>query len=164
MVASPIWQNTAFHPDACSHVVHPEPLQKTVSARVTAAAGGPRSETRANRPALMPFLGDCAVRHMGRCCPEFENKLCSRHGRPATPICPWCPKGRVVRLNIKFYPWRAKGNDAGLDVCQRHCVRQAAASTIDRRFLLEEPLGISVRGELLCACLEAATREHGSIY
>jgi succinyl-diaminopimelate desuccinylase len=85
----------------------------------------------------MPFLGDCAIRHMGAFLNRIERhllpKLATR--QTAMPIVP--PGARRSTLNINaVHGGQAEGHD-GLP---SPVVADSCRMTIDRRFLIEEDL------------------------
>jgi len=95
----------------------------------------------------MPFLGDCAVRHMGAVLSEFENKLFPAMARRTTDM-PVVPEGaRSSTMNINSIHGGQKEHDDDFTGLPAHCVPDSCRITIDRRFLVEEPLD-QVRGEV----------------
>ncbi|MDX6752095.1 acetylornithine deacetylase/succinyl-diaminopimelate desuccinylase family protein [Geminicoccaceae bacterium 1502E] len=93
----------------------------------------------------MPFLGDCAVRHMGAFLDRLENDLYPRLAERQTrmPVVP--PGARSSTLNINsIHGGQAEGH-AGLP---SPCVPDSCRMVLDRRFLIEEPLE-QVKGEVL---------------
>jgi succinyl-diaminopimelate desuccinylase len=92
----------------------------------------------------MPFLGDCAVRHMGAVVDAFERELWPRlaQRRTAMPVVP--PGARASTLNLNgIYGGQPEGHD-GLP---SPCVPDSCRLMLDRRFLVEEDLA-EVKGEV----------------
>ncbi len=102
----------------------------------------------------MPFLGDCAVRHMGAVLDAFERELWPMLAQRRTSM-PVVPEGaRASTLNVNsMHGGQAEGHD-GLP---SPCVPDSCRVVIDRRFLIEEALD-DVKGEVH-AILERLGRE-----
>jgi succinyl-diaminopimelate desuccinylase len=82
-----------FSPDRVQHVIIPEPLNKDRICLGHRGVWWAEIETRGRiAHGSMPFLGDCAVRHMGAVLREMEATLFPFWPRGA-PRCPWSPKG-----------------------------------------------------------------------
>ncbi|BDY14353.1 succinyl-diaminopimelate desuccinylase [Sulfitobacter pontiacus] len=137
-----------FNPDRVQHVIIPEPLQKDRICLGHRGGWWAEIETRGEiAHGSMPFLGDCAVRHMGAVLSEFENKLFPAMAARHTDM-PVVPEGaRSSTMNINSIHGGQKENDPDFDGLPAHCVPDSCRITIDRRFLLEEPLD-QVRGEV----------------
>ncbi|MGY9037368.1 MAG: acetylornithine deacetylase/succinyl-diaminopimelate desuccinylase family protein, partial [Rhodobacterales bacterium] len=137
-----------FNPDRVQHVIIPEPLQKDRICLGHRGGWWAEIETKGEiAHGSMPFLGDCAVRHMGAVLSEFENKLFPAMAARHTDM-PVVPEGaRSSTMNINSIHGGQKENDADFDGLPAHCVPDSCRITIDRRFLLEEPLD-QVRGEV----------------
>ena len=135
-----------FNPDRVQHVIIPEPLQKDRICLGHRGGWWAEIETKGEiAHGSMPFLGDCAVRHMGAVLSEFENKLFPAMAARHTDM-PVVPEGaRSSTMNINSIHGGQKENDADFDGLPAHCVPDSCRITIDRRFLLEEPLD-QVRG------------------
>ena len=87
------------------------------------------------------------MRHMGAVLSEFENKLFPAMAARHTDM-PVVPEGaRSSTMNINSIHGGQKENDPDFDGLPAHCVPDSCRITIDRRFLLEEPLD-QVRGEV----------------
>ena len=93
----------------------------------------------------MPFLGDCAARHMGAVLDAFERELWPALARRRTAM-PVVPAGaRASTLNVNsIHGGQAEGH-GGLP---SPCVPDSCRMVIDRRFLIEEGLA-DVKGEVL---------------
>jgi succinyl-diaminopimelate desuccinylase len=103
----------------------------------------------------MPFLGDCAVRHMGAVLSAFEEELFPALDRKQTRM-PVVPEGaRRSTLNINsIHGGQTDDYRPGLPSPN---VPDWCRITIDRRFLLEEDIR-DVKGEVV-AILERLKRE-----
>ena len=104
----------------------------------------------------MPFLGDCAVRHMGAVLAEFEAELFPALAARRTEM-PVVPEGaRQSTMNINsIHGGQAERDDP--TALPSHCVPDSCRIVIDRRFLIEEPLE-AVRGEVRGALDRVAAR------
>ena len=137
-----------FNPTRVQHVIIPEPLNKD---RICLGhRGGWWAEIKTKGEIAhgsMPFLGDCAVRHMGAVLTEFEDKLFPAMALRITDM-PVVPEGaRSSTMNINSIHGGAKEQDEDFDGLPSHCVPDSCRITIDRRFLAEEPLD-DVRDEV----------------
>ena len=137
-----------FSPEKVQHVIIPEPLQKD---RICLGhRGGWWAEIETKRKIAhgsMPFLGDCAVRHMGAVIHEFEDKLFPAMAARRTdmPVVPEGAKSSTMNINSIHGGQREQSDDfTGLPA---HCVPDSCRIVIDRRFLVEEPLD-QVRSEV----------------
>ena len=102
----------------------------------------------------MPFLGDCAIRHMHAVIEKFERELYPAMARRRTSM-PVVPEGaRQSTLNINSLHGGAAELAEGLPA---PCVADSCRMIIDRRFLIEENIG-EVKGEVR-GILEALVRE-----
>ena len=92
----------------------------------------------------MPFLGDCAIRHMGAVIHAFETELYPRlaERRTAMPVVPDAARASTLNLNA-ILAGTAPEND-GLP---SPCVADRCRLTIDRRYLIEERVE-DVEGEI----------------
>ena len=102
----------------------------------------------------MPFLGNCAVRHMGAFLERIENELLPKLADRRTAM-PVVPKGaQASTLNINAIHGGMNEDHEGL---MSPCVPDRCRLTLDRRFLIEEQLD-DVRVELV-EILERLKRE-----
>ena len=102
----------------------------------------------------MPFLGDCAVRHMGAVLERFERELYPALAAKRTEM-PVVPEGaKQSTLNINAFHG---GLDEGFEGLPSPMVPDSCRMTIDRRFLIEERLD-EVKAEVV-SILEALVRE-----
>lgn len=137
-----------FNPDRVQHVIIPEPLNKDRICLGHRGGWWAEIETKGEiAHGAMPFLGDCAVRHMGAVLQEFENKLFPAMAARYTEM-PVVPEGaRNSTMNINSIHGGENEPDADFTGLQAHCVPDSCRIVIDRRFLVEEPLD-QVRGEI----------------
>ena len=147
-----------FDPARVQHVIIPEPLHKD---RVCLGhRGGWWAEIATHGEIAhgsMPFLGDCAVRHMGAVLAAFETTLYPAMAARRTDM-PVVPDGaRSSTMNINSIhggqPEFAEG-DTSLPA---HCVPDSCRIVIDRRFLAEENIE-DVRGEVTALLEDLKTR------
>lgn len=144
------------------HVIIPEPLNKD---RICLGHRGVwwGEITTHGRIAhgSMPFLGDCAVRHMGAVLAEMERSLFpalkSRH--TAMPVVP--DGARQSTMNINSLHGGQAEPDADFDGFPSACVPDSARMVIDRRYLIEETAE-EVRAEIT-ALLERVRNERPSM-
>ena len=137
-----------FNPTRVQHVIIPEPLNKDRICLGHRGGWWAEIETKGEiAHGSMPFLGDCAVRHMGAVLNEFEDKLFPAMALRTTDM-PVVPEGaRSSTMNINSIHGGAKEQDEDFDGLPSHCVPDSCRITIDRRFLAEEPLD-DVRNEV----------------
>ena len=137
-----------FSPERVQHVIIPEPLNKDRVCLGHRGGWWAEIETFGEiAHGSMPFLGDCAVRHMGAVLDKFETDLFPAMAMRRTDM-PVVPEGaRQSTMNINsIHGGQAEQLDdfTGLPA---HCVPDSCRIVIDRRFLDEEPLD-QVRGEV----------------
>ncbi|MEO9865707.1 MAG: acetylornithine deacetylase/succinyl-diaminopimelate desuccinylase family protein [Yoonia sp.] len=137
-----------FAPERVQHVIIPEPLNKDRVCLGHRGGWWAEIETFGEiAHGSMPFLGDCAVRHMGAVLDKFETDLYPAMALRRTDM-PVVPEGaRQSTMNINsIHGGMAEQSDdfTGLPA---HCVPDSCRVVIDRRFLVEEPLE-DVRGEV----------------
>lgn len=120
------------------HVIIPEPLNKDRICLGHRGVWWAEIETRGEiAHGSMPFLGDCAVRHMGAVIEAFERQLFPLLDAKRTTM-PVVPEGaRRSTLNINAIHGGQAEEHAGLPSPN---VPDSCRMTIDRRFLLEEDL------------------------
>lgn len=137
-----------FDPARVQHVIIPEPLHKD---RVCLGhRGGWWAEIATHGEiahGAMPFLGDCAVRHMGAVLNAFETTLypamAARH--TDMPVVPDGARSSTMNINsIHGGQPEQADDDTSLPA---HCVPDSCRIVIDRRFLAEESID-DVRGEV----------------
>ncbi|MGC1502529.1 MAG: acetylornithine deacetylase/succinyl-diaminopimelate desuccinylase family protein [Sulfitobacter sp.] len=137
-----------FSPDKVQHVIIPEPLNKDRICLGHRGGWWAEIETKGEiAHGAMPFLGDCAVRHMGAVLQEFEDKLFPAMAARYTEM-PVVPEGaRNSTMNINSIHGGEAEPAEDFDGLQAHCVPDSCRIVIDRRFLVEEPLD-QVRDEV----------------
>ena len=137
-----------FSPEKVQHVIIPEPLNKDRICLGHRGGWWAEIETKGEiAHGSMPFLGDCAVRHMGAVIHEFEDKLFPAMAARRTdmPVVPEGAKSSTMNINSIHGGQKEQSDDfTGLPA---HCVPDSCRIVIDRRFLVEEPLD-QVRGEV----------------
>ena len=131
------------------HVIIPEPLQKDRICLGHRGVWWAEIETHGEiAHGSMPFLGDCAVRHMGAVLAEMEESLypllASKH--TDMPVVPEGAKQSTMNIN-SFHGGQAEPEPdfTGLPSA---CVPDRARMIIDRRYLIEESEE-EVRGEVV---------------
>lgn len=130
-----------FDPSRVHHVIIPEPLNKDRICLGHRGVWWAEIETHGEiAHGSMPFLGDCAVRHMGAVIDEMEETLFPALAQKRTDM-PVVPEGaRQSTLNINsIHGGQAEGAEdfTGLP---SPCVPDSCRMVIDRRFLLEEDI------------------------
>jgi succinyl-diaminopimelate desuccinylase len=127
-----------FDPARVQHVIIPEPLQKDRVCLGHRGGWWAEIETLGEiAHGSMPFLGDCAVRHMGAVIAAFEERLFPALAQRRTDM-PVVPEGaRVSTMNINaIHGGQPEQEDP--TALPAHCVPDSCRITIDRRFLIEE--------------------------
>jgi len=137
-----------FDPERVQHVIIPEPLNKD---RICLGHRGvlwTEIETHGHiAHGSMPFLGDCAVRHMGAVIEAFEGTLIPRLKKRRTAM-PVVPDGaRQSTLNINSIHGGLDEPEEGYTGLPSALVPDRCRMVVDRRFLIEEDLE-EVRSEL----------------
>ena len=137
-----------FDPKRVQHVIIPEPLNKDRVCLGHRGGWWAEIETFGEiAHGSMPFLGDCAVRHMGAVLTEFEEKLFPAMAARHTDM-PVVPEGaRSSTMNINSIHGGQPEQDADYTGLPAHCVPDSCRIVIDRRFLVEETLD-GVRNEV----------------
>ena len=96
----------------------------------------------------MPFLGDCAVRHMGAVMSEMETNLFPALAARRTDM-PIVPDGaRQSTMNINSLHGGQAEPEEGFTGFPSACVPDSARMIIDRRYLVEEK-GEEVQAEIV---------------
>ena len=147
-----------FDPKRVQHVIIPEPLNKDRVCLGHRGGWWAEIETFGEiAHGSMPFLGDCAVRHMGAVLTEFEEKLFPAMAARHTDM-PVVPEGaRSSTMNINSIHGGQPEQDADYTGLPAHCVPDSCRIVIDRRFLAEEHID-DVRSEVT-ALLEGLKRD-----
>lgn len=138
-----------FDPGRVQHVIIPEPLNKDRICLGHRGVWWAEVETYGEiAHGSMPFLGDCAVRHMGAVLDEMENSLFPALAQKRTEM-PVVPEGaRQSTLNINSIHGGQAEGDADFTGLPSPCVPDSCRMIVDRRFLLEENID-EVRAEFL---------------
>ncbi len=128
-----------FSPERVQHVIIPEPLNKDRVCLGHRGVWWAQIETFGEiAHGSMPFLGDCAVRHMGNVVREMEDTLYPALAKKRTdmPVVPEGAKQSTMNIN-SIHGGQAELPDdyTGLP---SPCVPDSCRMVIDRRFLLEE--------------------------
>ncbi len=137
-----------FAPERVQHVIIPEPLHKDRICLGHRGVWWAEIETFGEiAHGCMPFLGDCAVRHMGAVLDEFETTLYPALAERITDM-PVVPEGaRHSTMNINSIHGGMAEIPADANALPAPCVPDSCRIVIDRRFLVEEPLQ-QVRDEM----------------
>ncbi len=138
-----------FARDRVDHVIIPEPLNKERICLGHRGVWWAEIETKGRiAHGSMPFLGDCAVRHMGAVIAEMEETLFPALAAKRTqmPVVPEGAKQSTLNINSIHGGAAVEGEDySGLPT---PCVPDRCKMVIDRRFLMEESVS-EVRGEMV---------------
>ncbi|MGI9351361.1 MAG: acetylornithine deacetylase/succinyl-diaminopimelate desuccinylase family protein [Rhizobiaceae bacterium] len=128
-----------FSPEKVQHVIIPEPLNKDRICLGHRGVWWAEIETFGEiAHGSMPFLGDCAVRHMGAVIKEMENSLYPALAEKRTdmPIVPDGAKQSTMNINSLHGGQQELPRDfTGLPSAT---VADSCRMIIDRRYLLEE--------------------------
>ncbi|WP_041376178.1 acetylornithine deacetylase/succinyl-diaminopimelate desuccinylase family protein [Polymorphum gilvum] len=128
------------------HVIIPEPLNKDRICLGHRGVWWAEIETHGSiAHGSMPFLGDCAVRHMGAVLEAFETdlfpKLAAKH--TDMPVVPEGAKSSTLNINSIH-----GGQPEGYSGLPSPCVPDSCRMIIDRRYLIEEHID-EVKGEVV---------------
>ena len=138
-----------FSPDRVQHVIIPEPLNKDRICIGHRGVWWAEIETKGKiAHGSMPFLGDCAVRHMGSVLQEMETYLFPLLASKKTemPVVPLA--ARRSSLNINSIHGGESEQEDGYTGYSAPCVPDRCKIRIDRRYLAEETVE-EVRGEII---------------
>ncbi len=137
-----------FDPARVQHVIIPEPLNKDRVCLGHRGGWWAEIETFGEiAHGSMPFLGDCAVRHMGAVLTAFEDELYPAMAARTTDM-PVVPEGaRSSTMNINSIHGGQPEQPDDYTGLPAHCVPDSCRIVIDRRFLAEENID-DVRGEV----------------
>ena len=138
-----------FDPKRVQHVIIPEPLHKDRICLGHRGGWWAEIETKGEiAHGSMPFLGDCAVRHMGAVLNAFEETLFPAMAARWTEM-PVVPEGaRQSTMNINSVHGGQPEQASHYTGLPAHCVPDSCRIVIDRRFLMEEPIE-EVRQEVI---------------
>ena len=128
-----------FSPQKVQHVIIPEPLNKDRICLGHRGGWWAEIETLGKiAHGCMPFLGDCAVRHMGAVLEEFESTLYPKLQNRKTEM-PVVPEGaRHSTMNINSIHGGQVEPDPQTNALPSHCVPDSCRIIIDRRYIIEE--------------------------
>lgn len=137
-----------FDPTRVQHVIIPEPLHKDRICLGHRGGWWAEIETKGEiAHGSMPFLGDCAVRHMGAVLDAFERELFPALAARHTDM-PVVPEGaRQSTMNINSIHGGQAEPSADYTGLPAHCVPDSCRIVIDRRYLAEESYDL-VSGEV----------------
>lgn len=137
-----------FSPDRVQHVIIPEPLNKDRICIGHRGGWWAEIETKGEiAHGSMPFLGDCAIRHMGAVIEAFETHLFPALAARRTDM-PVTPDGaRQATLNINSVHG-GEPEDKAFTGLPAACVPDSCRMIIDRRILIEEQYD-DVRDEVI---------------
>ena len=145
-----------FAPERVQHVIIPEPLHKDRICLGHRGGWWAEIETFGEiAHGSMPFLGDCAVRHMGAVLDRFESDLFPAMAARHTDM-PVVPEGaRSSTMNINSIHGGQPEQDPDYTGLPAHCVPDSCRIVIDRRYLAEEThAGVSGEIESILRDLE----------
>lgn len=130
-----------FDPDRVQHVIIPEPLNKERICLGHRGVWWAEIETQGHiAHGSMPFLGDCAVRHMGAVLQAIETQLLPELASRQTAM-PVVPEGaRQSTLNINSIHGGLEEPEPGYTGMPAALVPDRCRLVLDRRFLVEESL------------------------
>ncbi|MBS0123823.1 acetylornithine deacetylase/succinyl-diaminopimelate desuccinylase family protein [Thetidibacter halocola] len=137
-----------FSPQRVQHVIIPEPLNKDRICIGHRGGWWAEIETRGEiAHGSMPFLGDCAIRHMGAVIDTFERHLFPALAARVTQM-PVTPEGaRHATLNLNSVHG-GESEEPGYTGLPAPCVPDSCRMIIDRRILIEEQYD-DVRAEVI---------------
>lgn len=132
-------QKGFFAPERVQHVIIPEPLNKDRICLGHRGGWWAEIETFGEiAHGSMPFLGDCAVRHMGAVIDKFESDLFPAMAERRTEM-PVVPEGaRSSTMNINSIHGGQAEQAPDFTGLPAHCVPDSCRIVIDRRYLSEE--------------------------
>ena len=130
-----------FNPKKVQHVIIPEPLNKDRICLGHRGVWWTEIETKGRvAHGSMPFLGDCAIRHMGAVLDEIENNLLPKLNTKKTkmPVVP--EKAKKSTLNINSIHGGLEEVNDSYDGLPAPLVADSCRMILDRRYLVEETL------------------------
>lgn len=153
-----------FDPERVQHVIIPEPLNKDRICLGHRGGWWAEIETKGEiAHGSMPFLGDCAVRHMAAVLDKFEAELYPAMASRHTEM-PVVPEGaRQSTMNINSIHGGQPEQPADFTGLPAHCVPDSCRIVIDRRFLIEEGLE-NVQAEVIALLDDLKARRPGFDY
>ena len=153
-----------FDPARVQHVIIPEPLNKDRICLGHRGVWWAEIETQGRiAHGSMPFLGDCAVRHMGAVLAEMEATLFPLLAGKRTTM-PVVPEGaKQSTLNINAIHGGEPVQEEGYTGLPAPCVPDRCRITIDRRLLIEEDI-VEVKAEITALMERVRARRPGFAY
>ena len=150
-----------FSPPRVHHVIIPEPLNKDRICLGHRGLWWAELETGGRiAHGSMPFLGDCAVRHMSAIIAEMEQSLFPELANRRTAM-PVVPEGaRQSTLNINSIHGGEPEQEEDYSGYPASCVPDRCRIVLDRRFLAEEPIS-EVKQEIRSLVGKVAARRNG---
>ena len=130
-----------FSPKKIQHVIIPEPLNKDRICLGHRGVWWTEIETKGRvAHGSMPFLGDCAIRHMGAVLEEIENNLLPKLNTKKTkmPVVP--EKAKKSTLNINSIHGGLEEVNETYNGLPAPLVADSCRMILDRRYLVEETL------------------------
>ena len=130
-----------FSPDRVDHVIIPEPLNKDRVCLGHRGVWWAEVETYGRiAHGSMPFLGDCAIRHMGAVIAEMEETLYPALAARRTAM-PVVPEGaRASTININSIHGGQAEPEPDFTGWPSPVVPDSCRMVVDRRFLMEEDI------------------------
>jgi succinyl-diaminopimelate desuccinylase len=128
-----------FDPQRVQHVIIPEPLNKDRICLGHRGVWWAEIETKGHiAHGSMPFLGECAVRHMSAVVQEFETSLYPALAQKHTAM-PVVPEGaRQSTMNINSLHGGQAEPDPDFTGFPSACVPDSCRMVLDRRYIIEE--------------------------
>lgn len=153
-----------FSPEKVQHVIIPEPLQKDRICLGHRGVYWAEIETHGEiAHGSMPFLGDCAVRHMGAVVQKMETSLFPALALKHT-VMPVVPEGaKQSTLNINSFHGGQAEPEPDFTGLPSPCVPDSCRMIVDRRYLIEESYD-DVKAELVDVLEEVASERDGFRY
>jgi succinyl-diaminopimelate desuccinylase len=153
-----------FSPERVQHVIIPEPLNKDRVCLGHRGVWWAEIETQGRiAHGSMPFLGDCAVRHMAAVIAEMEASLFPRLDaiETAMPVVP--EAARRATLNINALHGGEPAQEDGYSGLPAPNVPHKCRMVLDRRYLIEEDIA-AVKGEMRALLDRVGARRPGFRY
>ena len=138
-----------FNPEKVQHVIIPEPLNKNRICLGHRGVWWAEIQTQGHiAHGSMPFLGDCAVRHMAAVIEEMEQTLFPLLAmrKSEMPVVP--EKAKFSSLNINSIHGGAEEQTKDYTGLPVACVPDTCKIVIDRRFLIEENI-VDAKNEII---------------
>ncbi|WP_136657718.1 acetylornithine deacetylase/succinyl-diaminopimelate desuccinylase family protein [Nitratireductor sp. XY-223] len=153
-----------FDPERVQHVIIPEPLNKDRVCLGHRGVWWAEIETKGHiAHGSMPFLGDCAVRHMGAVLQEFETSLYPALAQKRTAM-PVVPEGaRQSTMNINSMHGGQAEPEPDFTGYPSACVPDSCRMIIDRRYIIEENSD-EVRQEMIDLLDKVSAEREGFSY